>query len=94
MDDIHEEAGERSQETSTSQPGLSRTSLLAHRKISLAETLDRVLNKGVVLAGEVTLSVADIDLLYLGVNVIISSVETMERGRRREAADGHASDRV
>ena len=94
MDDIREEAGERSRETRTSQSGLSRTALLAHRQISLAETLDRVLNKGVVLAGEVTLSVADIDLVYLGLNVIITSVETMERVRRREASDGHASDRI
>ena len=52
---------------------------LAQKQISLCEVLDRVLNKGVVLVGEVTLSVADIDLLYLGLNLIITSVETMER---------------
>lgn len=68
--------------------------LLAHRQISLAETLDRVLNKGVVLTGEITLSVADIDLVYVGLNLIITSVETMERVRRGEAADGHSSDRI
>lgn len=44
--------------------------------ISLCETLDRVLNKGVVLAGEVLISVADIDLIYLGLQVLLTSVET------------------
>lgn len=44
--------------------------------ISLCETLDRVLNKGVVLAGEILISVADIDLIYLGLQVMLTSVET------------------
>ena len=44
--------------------------------LSLLETLDHVLNRGLVIAGEITISVADIDLIYLGLNVILSSVET------------------
>jgi hypothetical protein len=44
-------------------------------RVSLCDTLDRVLNKGAVVAGEVTISVADIDLIYLGLQVMISSVE-------------------
>jgi len=44
--------------------------------ISLCETLDRVLNKGVVVTGEVAISVADIDLLYLGLQLTLTSVET------------------
>ena len=44
--------------------------------LSLLETLDHVLNRGLVIAGEITISVADIDLIYLGLNVIVSSVET------------------
>ncbi len=47
--------------------------------VTLCEMLDRVLNKGAVVAGEVTISVADIDLLYLGVQLIITSVETAQR---------------
>lgn len=42
----------------------------------LAETLDRVLHKGAVLRGDVVLSVADVDLLYLDVRVFLSSVDT------------------
>ena len=34
--------------------------------ISLCETLDRVLNKGVVIHGDLTISVANVDLIYLG----------------------------
>jgi hypothetical protein len=44
--------------------------------ISLCETLDRVLNKGVVIVGEVVISVADVDLIYLGLHMILTSVET------------------
>lgn len=54
-----------------------RSSLSRHRRVSLCETLDRVLNKGAVIAGDVIISVADIDLLYLGLNVVVTSIETM-----------------
>lgn len=47
------------------------------RQVTLSEVLDRVLNKGAVLTGEVVISVAGVDLLYLGVNLLVSSVETM-----------------
>jgi hypothetical protein len=54
--------------------------------LSLLETLDHVLNRGLVIAGEITISVADIDLIFVGLNVLLSSVETAnEVLRRREA---------
>ncbi len=49
--------------------------------VSLCETLDRVLNKGVVIGGEVVISVADIDLIYLGLKAVLTSVETAKRLR-------------
>jgi gas vesicle structural protein len=52
------------------------------RQITLCETLDRVLNKGVVVAGEIIISVADIDLVYLNLQVLLTSVETARRSRR------------
>lgn len=58
-----------------------------HRHASLCETLDRVLNKGAVIAGDLIISVADVDLLYLGLNLVVTSVETMrtwDAGRRTE----------
>lgn len=47
-------------------------------ELSLLETLDHVLDRGLVLAGDVIISVADIDLIYLGLNVLLGSVETVE----------------
>ncbi len=51
------------------------------REVTLLEVLDRVLNKGVVVSGDLVISVADVDLLYLGLKLLLSSVETMERLR-------------
>lgn len=45
-------------------------------QVTLLETLDRLLNRGVVVAGDVTLSVADVELIYVGLRLLISSVET------------------
>ena len=51
--------------------------IIENRPVSLCETLDRVLNKGVVVAGTITISVADIDLLYLDLHCLLSSVKKM-----------------
>ena len=44
-----------------------------------------MLNKGVVLSGDITLSVAGVDLVYVGLRVLLASVETLER---LDEADG------
>jgi hypothetical protein len=49
------------------------------KDITILELLDRVLNKGVILTGDIVISVADIDLVYLGVKLMLCSVETMEK---------------
>jgi len=51
--------------------------------LSLLETLDHVLNRGIVITGEITISVADIDLVFVGLNVLISSVETAHEVLRK-----------
>lgn len=62
--------------------------LLEEQELSLLETLDHVLNRGLVIAGEVTISVADIDLIFLGLNLLVSSVETAnEVLKEREKED-------
>jgi len=53
---------------------------------SLLELVDRLLNKGVVLAGEATISVAGIDLIYLGLNVVLAAVETIDKAQERRAS--------
>jgi hypothetical protein len=61
-------------------------------ELSLLETLDHVLSRGMVIAGEITISVADIDLIFLGLNVLLTSVETANDViRRREAENSNAS---
>jgi gas vesicle structural protein len=47
--------------------------------ISVCEALDRILNKGAVVVGELTISVANVDLIYLGIQVILTSIETAGR---------------
>ena len=49
------------------------------QQITLVELVDRVLNKGVVVSGDITLAVADVDLVYVGLRVLLASVGTMER---------------
>ena len=55
---------------------LPEASLPESEDVSLCEALDRILNKGAVLFGEVMISVADIDLVDLGLQVILASMET------------------
>ena len=49
------------------------------QQVTLIELVDRVLNKGVVIAGDITLAVADVDLVYVGLRVLLASVGTLER---------------
>jgi hypothetical protein len=48
----------------------------SEEEVSLLDILDHVLNAGVVLHGSVVISVAGVDLVYLGLNAILTSVET------------------
>ena len=52
---------------------------LEESELSLLETLDHVLNRGLVIAGEITISVADIDMIFPGLTVLLSSVETAQQ---------------
>lgn len=51
------------------------------KNVTLLEVLDRVLDKGAVVSGDIVISVAGVDLIYIGLKVLVSSVETMERLR-------------
>jgi hypothetical protein len=52
---------------------------LRDRDVSLLDLVDRLLDGGVVIHGDITLAVADVDLVYVGLRALISSVETIER---------------
>ena len=49
------------------------------QSLSLCEALDRVLHKGVALRGDIVLSVADVDLVYLGLQLLLCSTDTARR---------------
>ena len=55
------------------------TSPSLQQQVPLVELVDRVLNKGVTLTGDITLSVAGVDLVYVGLRVLLASVSTLER---------------
>jgi gas vesicle structural protein len=57
---------------------MNEARLPAQQEVTLLELVDRVLNKGVVLTGDITLSVADVDLVYVGLRVLLASVATLE----------------
>lgn len=60
-----------------------------NNSVTLCEILDRVLNKGAVITGEVTISVANVELLYLGVQLVLTSVETAKKlTAEAEAVEG------
>jgi hypothetical protein len=48
------------------------------REIALVDLVDRLLGEGVVIAGDITLSVADVDLVYVGLRALITSVGSAE----------------
>jgi len=52
--------------------------------ISLLDILDHVLNAGVVVHGSLVLSLAGVDLVYVGLNVVLTSVETALRSLQAE----------
>jgi hypothetical protein len=58
-------------------------------EISLLELADRLLNRGVVLTGEATISVAGVDLIYLGLNVVLTAVENLRGAREPAPARDH-----
>lgn len=58
------------------------------RDVTMLELLDRLLDRGVVLSGDITISVADVDLIFVGLKVLLASVDRAER--LRSGLDGPA----
>jgi hypothetical protein len=55
---------------------MSELPSLDQEQVTLCEVLDRILNKGAVVVGEVRIAVADIDLIYLGLQLVLTSIES------------------
>ena len=58
---------------------MTTASRTLQQDVTLVELVDRVLNKGVVLTGDITLSVAGVDLVYVGLRLLLASIPTLER---------------
>ncbi|MFJ9819253.1 gas vesicle protein [Streptomyces sp. NPDC101151] len=53
--------------------------VVERREIALVDLLDRLLAGGVVITGDVTLRIADVDLVRIDLNALISSVNESVR---------------
>jgi len=69
-------------------PSLPRSAYdpaIGTERIALVDLLDRVLAGGVVLTGDITLSIADVDLVVISLRALVTSVsgllDTPEQGR-------------
>jgi hypothetical protein len=45
-------------------------------EMSLLDVLDHVLNQGIIIRGNLVISLAGVDLVYVGLDVILTSIET------------------
>ena len=59
----------------------------------MCELLDRVLNTGVVATGDIVISVAGIDLIYLNLQLLLTSVETARAGHFSESPSAQTETR-
>jgi len=57
------------------------TNVSLEKNVTLLDLLDRILDKGMIIGGDVTISIAGIDLVYVGLRALVSSVETLEQRR-------------
>lgn len=45
---------------------------------SIAEILDRIIDQGIVIQGDIVISIADIDMIYIGLRVLVTSVDKLK----------------
>ncbi|MFB4164465.1 gas vesicle protein [Alteribacillus sp. JSM 102045] len=56
---------------------------LENKDVSLLDILDAVLDKGVVIRGDLTISIDNIDLVYLDLRILLASVEKVKESGAR-----------
>jgi hypothetical protein len=61
-------------------------------QLELTDLINRVLDKGAVIAGSVTISVADVDLIQLDLTVVLTAIATARRAERRRREIHGATD--
>lgn len=65
-----------------------------NREIALIDILDTVLDKGVAIKGDIIISIAGIDLVYLDLKVLISSVETLVQSAQEDLVNSLSSENM
>lgn len=58
---------------------MSLSQQLTKKELTVVDLLDRILDKGVVINGDITISIVGVDLLSLKINLVIASLETAKR---------------
>ena len=64
---------------STGSSGVVFTDQSGRDQLSLVDILDHVLNQGIMIRGNLVISLAGVDLVYVGLDVILTSIETAMR---------------
>jgi len=67
----------------------------ANEATNLADILERVLDKGIVIAGDIKIQIADIDLLTIKIRLLVASVDkAMEMGINWWQEDSYLSSKA
>ncbi len=56
---------------------MNLNNLSREKNVTLLELLDLILDKGVVISGDIIISVADVDLVYMGLRVVLASLDKL-----------------
>lgn len=56
-------------------------------ELALVDALDHLLDRGVTISGEAVISVGNVDLLYLGLNVVLANIDTMIRATSKARSE-------
>jgi hypothetical protein len=63
------------------------TDALVHQEVALVDLLDRLLAGGIVLTGDITLAIADIDMVKISLHALIASISGNTAGARSRGSD-------
>ena len=56
-----------------------RSTLITARPLGLVDVLDRILDKGLVIAGDIKVSLANVELLTLQIRLLVCSIDKAEQ---------------
>ena len=89
----HEIHQNKSRSTKLPLTGFGHERLYKSKKVTLLDALDRVIDKGAYVDGELVLRVADVDLVFIGLRLMVTSVSRAERlrGEGRMGNSGNSS---